>query len=55
VLADERLTAFLESRRQFIVNLNLGMKLTEIIAHNLKKRAVELGYVSAIDSNGRTI
>ncbi len=31
------------------------MKYWEIIANNLKKRGWSLGYVSAIDSNGRTI
>jgi hypothetical protein len=31
------------------------MKYWEIIADNLKKRGWSLGYVSAIDSNGRTI
>ena len=31
------------------------MKHWEIIADNLKKRGWSLGYVSAIDSNGRTI
>jgi len=31
------------------------MKSWEIIADNLKKRGWSLGYVSAIDSNGRTI
>ena len=31
------------------------MKYWEIIAYNLKKRGWRYGYVSAIDSNGRTI
>jgi hypothetical protein len=31
------------------------MKYWEIIAQNLKKRGWSLGYVSAINSNGRTI
>jgi hypothetical protein len=31
------------------------VKYWEIIADNLKKRGRSLGYVSAIDSNGRTI
>jgi hypothetical protein len=31
------------------------MKYWEIIARNLKKRGWSFGYVSAIDSNGRTI
>jgi hypothetical protein len=31
------------------------MKYWETIAHNLKKAGWSLGYVSAIDSNGRTI
>jgi hypothetical protein len=31
------------------------VKYWEIIADNLKKRGWSLGYVSAIDSNGRTI
>jgi hypothetical protein len=31
------------------------MKYWEIIARNLKKRGWSLGYVSAIDSEGRTI
>jgi hypothetical protein len=31
------------------------MKYWEIIARNIKKRGWSLGYVSAIDSNGRTI
>ena len=31
------------------------MKYREIIADNLKKRGWSLGYVSAIDSEGRTI
>jgi hypothetical protein len=31
------------------------MKYWEIIAENLKKRGWSLGWVSAIDSNGRTI
>ncbi|PYI97561.1 MAG: hypothetical protein DME98_07835 [Verrucomicrobia bacterium] len=31
------------------------MKDWEIIARNIKKRGWSLGYVSAIDSNGRTI
>ena len=30
------------------------MKYWEIIARNIKKRGWSLGYVSAIDSNGRT-
>jgi hypothetical protein len=30
------------------------VKYWEIIARNLKKRGWSLGYVSAIDSNGRT-
>jgi hypothetical protein len=33
----------------------LCVKYWEIIADNLKKRGWSLGYVSAIDSNGRTI
>jgi hypothetical protein len=39
------------------VNDQVGrpMKYWEIIADNLKKRGWSLGYVSAIDSNGRTI
>ncbi len=32
-----------------------SMKYWEIIADNLKKRGWSLGWVSAIDSNGRTI
>jgi hypothetical protein len=31
------------------------MKYWEIIADNLKKRGWSLGYVSAVDSQGRTI
>ncbi len=31
------------------------VKYWEIIARNIKKRGWSLGYVSAIDSNGRTI
>ena len=31
------------------------MKYWEIIARNIKKRGWSLGYVSAVDSNGRTI
>ena len=31
------------------------MKYWEIIARNIKKRGWSLGYISAIDSNGRTI
>jgi hypothetical protein len=31
------------------------MKYWEIIADNLKKRGWSLGYVSAVDSEGRTI
>ena len=31
------------------------MKYWEIIARNLKKRGWSLGYVSAVDSRGRTI
>jgi hypothetical protein len=31
------------------------VKYWEIIADNIKKRGWSLGYVSAIDSNGRTI
>jgi hypothetical protein len=31
------------------------LKYWEIIAPNIKKRGWSLGYVSAIDSNGRTI
>jgi hypothetical protein len=31
------------------------MKYWEIVARNLKKRGWSLGYVSAIDSEGRTI
>jgi hypothetical protein len=31
------------------------MKYREIIADNLKKSRMELGWVSAIDSEGRTI
>jgi hypothetical protein len=31
------------------------MKYWEIIARNLKKRGWSFGYVSALDSNGRTI
>jgi hypothetical protein len=32
-----------------------AMKYWEIIAHNLKKRRWSLGWVSSIDSQGRTI
>jgi hypothetical protein len=32
-----------------------GVKYWEIIADNLKRRGWSYGYVSAIDSNGRTI
>ena len=31
------------------------MNYWEIIADNLKKRGLELGYVAAVDSQGRTI
>jgi len=31
------------------------VKYWEVIANNLKRRGWSLGYVSAIDSNGRTI
>jgi hypothetical protein len=33
----------------------MGVKYWEIIARNLKKRGWSLGYVSAVDSEGRTI
>jgi hypothetical protein len=33
----------------------LGMKAWEIIADNLKKAGWSLGWVSAVDSEGRTI
>src|SRR6266446_937309 len=35
--------------------LEPGMNYWEIIARNIKKRGWSLGWVSAIDSNGRTI
>jgi hypothetical protein len=35
--------------------LSPGVKYLEIIADNLSKAGWSLGYVSAIDSNGRTI
>jgi hypothetical protein len=34
---------------------SLGVRYWEIIADNLKKRGWSLGWVSAVDSNGRTI
>jgi hypothetical protein len=34
---------------------SIKVRYWEIIADNLKKRGWSLGYVSAIDSNGRTI
>src|SRR5207247_9786019 len=37
------------------LNTARRVKYWEIIADNLKKRGWSLGYVSAIDSNGRTI
>ena len=33
----------------------MRVKYRVIIAHNLKKRGWSLGYVSTLDSNGRTI
>jgi hypothetical protein len=38
-----------------VVRTPLRVKYWEIIADNLKKRGWSLGYVSAIDSQGRTI
>jgi hypothetical protein len=37
------------------VGYGAAVKYWEIIANNLKKAGWSLGYVSAIDSNGRTI
>jgi hypothetical protein len=37
------------------VQIERGAKYWEIIADNLKKRGWSLGYVSAVDSKGRTI
>jgi hypothetical protein len=37
------------------IDVSFRMKYWEIIARNLKKRGWSLGYVSAIDSEGRTI
>ena len=37
------------------IDVSFRMKYWEIIADNLKKRGWSLGYVSAIDSQGRTI
>ncbi len=34
---------------------SFAVKYSEIIADNLKKRGWSLGYVSAVDSQGRTI
>ncbi len=55
VRADEKLTAFLELERESKRGTIHRVKYWEIIAQNLKKRGWSLGYVSAIDSNGRTI
>jgi hypothetical protein len=54
-LADERLTAFLELYAAIHRQLEVGMKYWEIIAANLKKLGWSLGWVSAVDSQGRTI
>jgi len=55
VHAEERLTAFLELQAAIHRQLEPGMNYWEIIARNIKKRGWSLGWVSAIDSNGRTI
>jgi len=55
VLADDRLSAFLELHAAIHRELEVGIKYWEIIADNLKKRGWSLGYVSAVDSQGRTI
>jgi hypothetical protein len=53
VLAADKLTAFVELERQV---LGQTSKLTwEMIADNLSKAGWSWGYVSAIDSQGRTI
>ena len=41
--------------RRFIVELKPGTKYWEIIANNLKKAGWSLGWVSALDLEGRTI
>jgi hypothetical protein len=47
------LTAWQGMARQIKPSILFEMKYWEIIARNLKKRGWSLGYVSAIDSNGR--
>ena len=41
-------------KRPLLYRLSRRVKYWEIIARNLKRRGWNLGYVSAIDSNGRT-
>jgi hypothetical protein len=53
VLADDKLTAFLELERQ-VLRHSFKMTYWEIIADNLKRAGWSLGLVSAIDSRERT-
>jgi len=53
--AEEVLTAFMELQAAIHRQTWTRMKYWEIIADNLKKRGWSLGYVSAVDSGGRTI
>ena len=55
VLANERLTAFLELQAAIHRRFETRMKYWKIIADNLSKAGWSYGCVSAIDSNGRTI
>ena len=55
ILADERLTSFLELRAAIDRQLESRMKYWEIIADNLSKAGWSWGCVSAVDCEGRTI
>jgi len=56
VLSDNRLTPFLELERQVLTQAENDLpRHWEIIADNLSKAGWSWGYVSAMDSEGRTI
>jgi hypothetical protein len=55
VLADERLTAFLELQAAIQRTRKTPMKYWELIADNLNKGGWSLGWVSALDREWRTI
>jgi len=46
---------FSRARAKTLAKVTRGMKYWEVIADNLKRRGWSLGYVSAVDSQGRTI